>query len=203
MWHPSPRLDSSSLFPCFVLLKSVSRNSLVLCLGSPLSCFVTTESWTSFPDQTCFFLPSPPPVPTPPRLLHRLTTLSSSSPSFLPPFLYPPPFISHFSWTPSMRYSVSRHRYGRLSLLTVILSWPFPVSHQCDPLLLYIRGSSLFNQQGGGLPLCGLHVQYGLLINVFVLFPLGNKKPCNETLKSSGAHIKCKRPSVRFPYFSV
>lgn len=165
-----------SLFSCFFFSSlpwSVSRSSgFVFGISSlvfwPLS-------WSSLPDQTCF-LPSPPPLPTP---LHRLLGYALLFlPSFLSPFILssstPPssPVIPHFSWTPSMRYSVYRHRYGRLSLLTVstlIPSWSIPVSS--------VRCSFL-NQQVGSLLLCGLHllnVQYRLLINVFGLFPLGNK----------------------------
>lgn len=142
---------------------SVSRNSLVLFFGiSPV--VFRPLSWTSFRDQTCF-LPSPPSLPT---LLHSASLLRYALlllPLFLPFSLSsstPPPLISYFSWTSPMRYSVFRHRYGWLSLLTVstlIPSWPFPLSS--------VR-SSPSNRQVGSLLLCGLHLlnaQYMLLIN--------------------------------------
>lgn len=53
-------------------------------------------------------------------------------------------------------------------------------SHHSVPLVAIacVISASLSDQQVGSLLLCGLHllnVHYMLLINVFVLFPLGNK----------------------------
>lgn len=155
------RLFFSSLFP----------GTLCLWLWDLLSAVLT-----SFPDQICFFFcpllhPPDPSTLSAPRLRHALLPYSLSP--FLPLLLYSPSFISHFSWTPPMRYSIYRHRYGRLSLLTVsslIPSRSLPVPSSVP--------SSLSDQQVGRLPLCGLrslNVQYGRLINAFVLFPLGNK----------------------------
>ena len=173
MWAPPPWPDCASIFLFFYFPHGETENcellrlprcpSRDLFLGALCFC-VFLWRWISWSNLLLTLSSTP--------LLHCFATLSSSSssPSFPPPsFLSPPSIISHFSWTPPMRYSVYRRRYGRLSLLTVIPSWPFPVSSvRC----------SLSNRQEGSLLLCGLrslNVQYRPLMNVFVLFPLGNK----------------------------
>lgn len=124
-------------FFCFLCLffsslsRFVSRSSSVLSRGTYSVIFQPLNK-TSFPVKTFFFHPLRHPC-----LLHCFATNllllpSFSFPPFFPPSLFfPPRFISRFSWTPSMRYAIYRHRYGRLSLLTVstlIPSRPLPVS---------------------------------------------------------------------------
>lgn len=71
-----------------------------------------------------------PLLPSPPLFLH----LSS-------------PFTPHSSWTPALRYSVYKHRYGRLCLLTVstLNPHPSPTSHLSTSCFI----TSLLKQQGG------------------------------------------------------
>lgn len=86
-------------------------------------------------------------------LLHPPWPLNASSPlcyalflllllfSFSPFPTSPPSFISPFSWTPTMRYSVYRHRYGRLSLLTVSTpNAPHPPVHFPGSILTSATG---------------------------------------------------------------
>lgn len=180
--HPSSRSDCPFLIfliqnNCFVFIVPslfllslqwfVSRSSFVFILG--LSSGLMSNELNQDPWSNLLFTLSTA-LPTP--LLYCFALLSSSSSFLFLFFFFTPPTISHFSWTPSMWYSVYRHRYGWLSLHTVSALIPF------RPLLVSSMRSSHSTQQVGSLLLCGLHllnVQYKPTINVFALFPSGNK----------------------------
>lgn len=193
IWHPSPWLDCALISFLFLspLFPPVERRKNVKLSNQNRLCFHACSFQVSsdlFPGTLWFFWdllcgvfghwvePASLIKPAFYHLLHPSRPLYTASPLcyallLLSFSLFPlSPVISHFSWTPTMRYSVYRHRYGRLSLLTVSTLIPacaFPVSSV--PF-------SLSNQQEGSLLLCGLHLlnaPYKLLINF--LFPLGNK----------------------------
>lgn len=150
-FHADWNLPPSSLLPCllfFTLFLGSPRSGL-----QPLWCFGRWVEAASLMKPAFYSLLHPSPTRS---ALCFTDSLHSPPPLF---FL----FISRFSWTPSMWYSVYRHRYGRLFPL-----WPPRcrcLCHQFSP--------SLSNQQVGGLLLRGLHGQYRLLINVFSFIPVG------------------------------
>lgn len=154
--HPHAGSAISPVLPCrrgsLSPIRGPDRERVIFFLLLSLSSDGSFVFFVNFPDPTCFFLP---PLYAALLLCNALLRL----------FSFLPPFTPHCSWTPTLRYSVYKHRYGHLSLLTP----PTPPTAAAFPLPVSPLRSSL----SWGRVLHGLHWSKALLINV--LFPLGNK----------------------------